>query len=304
MLLLIPQLIIQVLRTMKDAYSKITSTTTMHKVLSNKGFSKPFKFSVCTIANDLSEYEIMKKSFELCGFTTDCEYLLADNSKENLFNAYDAIRRFISESKAEYILMVHQDVRCLDHREILEKCLDQLSTIDSNWGICGNAGAIGYHQDIMYIDNDGIILRSRNLPAKVTSLDENFLIIKASSGITVSNNFSDFHLYGTDLCLIADILGYTCYVIPYLVKHLSHGNQQELLKHVDGFVKSYGKKLRSRYIQTTCTKFYLSNSPFKNKIFNSSFIFFFVKFFQRIKLISKLARFGKKYKISKTHYNK
>ena len=275
-----------------------------HKVLSEKSPPKLYEFSLCTISNNPEEYEEMKNSFELCGFNANCEYLLADNSKGNLFNAYEAIRRFLLESNAEYILIVHQDVRCVDDKEYLVKCLNHLSDIDPNWAVCGNGGAIGYHQGIMYIDNNGVTIKSRNLPAKVTSLDENFLIIKASSNITVSNNFSDFHLYGTDLCLIADILGYNCYVIPFMVKHLSHGNQEQLLKHVNGFVKSYGRKLRSRYIQTTCTKFYLRNSPSKNQIYNSPVIFFFIKFLQRIKYNAKLIRFGRQHKKDKIYYNK
>ena len=273
-----------------------------HKVLSEKSSPKLYEFSLCTISNKPGEYEEMKKSFELCGFNANCEYLLADNSKGNLFNAYEAIRRFLSESNAEYIIIVHQDVRCLDQKEYLVECLKHLSDIDPNWAVCGNGGAIGYHQFIMYIDNDEVILKSRNLPAKVTSLDENFLIIKASSNITVSNNFSDFHLYGTDICLIADILGYNCYVIPFMVKHLSHGNQKQLLEHVNGFVKSYGEKLRSRHIQTTCTKFYLSNSPIKNQIYNSPVIFFFIKFLQKIKLNAKLIMFGRQHKKNKIYY--
>lgn len=275
-----------------------------HTVLAEKRQRKLYEFSLCTIANNLDEYEEMKKSFELYGFTDNCEYLLGDNSNGNLFNAYGAIRRFLFESNAEYIIIVHQDVRCLDEKEYLVKCLNDLSYLDPNWAICGNAGAVGYHQDILYIDNDGVILKSNNLPAKVTSLDENFLVIKASSQITVSNNLSDFHLYGTDLCLVADFLGFSCYVIPFMVKHLSRGNQVELLKHVKGFIDSYGAKLRSRYIQTSCTKFYLSNSQSKNKIYNSPVVFFLIKFLQRIKYNIKLTRFGKPHKKIKTYYSK
>jgi hypothetical protein len=274
-----------------------------HKILDKEKSQDLFQFSICTISNNLAEYEEMKNSFELCGFTDNCEYLLADNSKENSFDAYEAIRRFFRESKGEYVILVHQDVRCVDKKDYLLECLDNLMHVDTNWAICGNAGAIGYHQDIMYIDNEGIILKSRNLPAKVNSLDENFLILKASANLTISNNFSGFHLYGTDLCLIADILNYSCYVIPFMVRHLSHGNKEELVKHVDGFVKSYGQKLRSRYIQTTCTKFYLSNSQIKNQVYNSSPVFFLIKFLQRIKYIAKIMRVGKRHKIQKIRYN-
>lgn len=245
----------------------------------------------------------MRKSFESCGFEANCEYLLADNSQGNSFSAYEAIRGFLRESKAEYVLIAHQDVRCLEHKEYLLKCLHDVSDLDAKWAVCGNAGAMGYRRNLMYIDNNGIILKSRNLPARATSLDENFLIVKASSNLTLSDNFSSFHLYGTDLCLIADILGYSCYVIPFLVKHLSHGNMKELPTHINVFVRNYGKKLRSRYIQTSCTRFYLSNSEVKNQIYNSSLVFFFVRLFQGIKYSRSLIKFHKNHKIDKTYYD-
>jgi len=230
---------------------------------------------------------MMKQSFELCGFVDDCEYLVADNTQSNEFDAYQAITRFIRESKGKYLLIVHQDVRCIDMKSQLVKCLDDLSVMDNKWAVCGNAGAIGYHQFVHYINNAGKIIKHTNLPARVNSLDENFLIINKATSVTISSDLSGFHLYGTDLCIIADFLGYNCYVIPFLVKHLSLGNLKELDKHLDQFLYLYGKKIRSRYVETTCTKFYLSNSILKNKIYNSPFVFFLVKATQRIKLLFK-----------------
>lgn len=276
----------------------------IHKIQHRNDIKKEFEFSLCTIANNLKEYEDMKKSFELCGFDSDCEYLLADNSDGNLFDAYEAIRIFLRESRAKYILIIHQDVRCLDRREDLLNCLKSLSNFDPNWAVCGNAGSMGYHGDAMYLDNNGVISKSRNLPARVNSLDENFLIIKASADLTLSKKFSSFHLYGTELCLVADFLGYNCYVVPFMVKHLSDGNKKELLKYVNEFVNDYGDKFRSRYIQTTCTKFYLSNSPTKNKIYNSSIVFFFVMMMHRVKYTFNLIRFGNKHKIEKIRSEK
>jgi hypothetical protein len=253
-----------------------------YKTLSTARQSSPLLFSICSIITDLQEYSIMRHSFEACGFTGDCEYIIADNTKGNSFDAYQAIDGFIRESQGRYLIIVHQDVRCIDNRTQLIKCLEELSAIDPKWAICGNAGAMGYHQFVHYLNNAGKIMKSTNLPAKVSSLDENLLIINKSASITVSADLSGFHLYGTDLCIIADFLGYTSYVIPFMVKHL-----RELSKNKDGFIDRYGKKIRSRYMETTCTKFYLGNSVLKNKIYNASFIFFFVKAAQRIKLLIK-----------------
>ena len=243
--------------------------------LSKETLPPAYTFSICSIVTNLEEYAVMKQSFESCGFTDDCEYIIADNTNGNMFDAYRAIAGFIRESQSQYLMIVHQDIRCIDNRSQLLKCIAAISRLDSKWALCGNAGAIGYHQDILHINNNGKIVRHTNLPARVNSLDENLLIINRSTPITISSDLGGFHLYGTDLCIIADFLGYSSYVIPFMVKHLSHGNLKDLDKHVNRFINSYGSKIRSRYMQTTCTKFYLSNSIFKNKVYNFPPVFFF-----------------------------
>jgi hypothetical protein len=259
----------------------------IYKSLSSNMEPAPYLFSICSIVNNKEEYHLMRQSFETSGFTGGCEYIIADNTHGNNFDAYQAINRFIRESQGKYLVIVHQDVRCIDSRGHLEICLEELNQKDSKWAVCGNAGAMGYHQFVHHINNAGRIITNSNLPAKVNSLDENLLIINKSASLSISSDLSGFHLYGTDLCIIADFLGYNSYVIPFMVKHLSLGNLKELNKSVDHFIGHYGKKIRSRYVETTCTKFYLSNSVFKNKVYNSSFTFFLIKAVQRVKLLLK-----------------
>ncbi|MEJ7626708.1 MAG: hypothetical protein WKF35_07595 [Ferruginibacter sp.] len=234
-------------------------------------------FSVCTIVNDWDEYSLMKQSFIENGFSANCEYLVGDNSDKNNFNAYSAIRRFLQDAGGKYIIIVHQDVRCIDPCSKLEQSLSDLETRDPLWALCGNAGANGYKNFAINIDRDGKKNKPINLPAKVTSLDENLLIIKSSSQLTISADIDSFHFYGTDLCIIADFLGYNCYVIDFLVRHLSKGNLTDMVKYQPHFVNKYGRKLRERFIQTTCTKFYLNNSPAKNLLYNKPYIFYWVK---------------------------
>ncbi len=57
------------------------------------------------------------------------------------------------------------------------------------------------------------------LPIRVGSLDENFIVVKRQANLALSHDMSGFHLYGTDLCIIADILGRTSYVVDF---HLCH----------------------------------------------------------------------------------
>jgi len=243
-------------------------------------------FSICAIITDAEEYEEMKQSFEECGFTKDCEYLVADNTKQNQFDAYVAINRFLREAKGQYIMIVHQDVRCIDPLPRLQQLLADLSRRDEQWAVCGNAGAMGYHQDVRYIVNGGKTVTHDNLPAKVYSLDENLLIIRQSAHIVVSSDLQGFHLYAADLCIIADFLGYTCYVIPFMVKHLSLGNLKALEAHKGSFLEKYGRKLRRRFIQTPSTKFVLNHSSSGNRFWNGG-LFFLVKWMEGLKLLFK-----------------
>jgi hypothetical protein len=241
------------------------------------------EFSICTLITDNEEYQQMKDSFVQQGFDEGCEYLVADNIAVNKFNAFQAIRRFLQDARGEFIIIVHQDVRCNDNILKLKNVLGHLQQKDSSWAICGNAGARGYKEMFYHLDNNGDVKRSKNLPARVYSLDENLLIIKNSAGLTISADLEDFHLYGTDLCIIADFLGYSCYVVDFMVRHLSKGNLDQLEEHVPAFIRAYSHKLRERFVQTTCTKFYIGGNKSTNTLLNSAPVFFWVKAWQRLK---------------------
>lgn len=239
-------------------------------------------FSICTIITSKSEYALMKQSFVDHGFSDNIEFLVADNTNGNVFDAFTAINRFLQEAAGRFIIIVHQDVRCLDPIDKLISSLNKLESVDPSWAVCGNAGARGYRNFFYYLNDNGRIDQSNNLPARVTSLDENLLIIKSECNLSVSADIKDFHFYGTDICIIADFLGYHCYVIEFMVHHLSSGNIKKMLELQPAFIEHYGHKLRSRFIHTSCTKFYLSNSVFKNKLYNNPFIFFWLKAFTRM----------------------
>ena len=242
-----------------------------------------FRFCICTIVNNEAEYNLMKQSFETSGFTGDCQYLIADNTAANNFDAYSALRRFLQESDAIYTVIVHQDVRCEDKRNVLDKCLQSLNVKDPSWAVCGNAGAADYKKIIYHLNVAGHKRKSSDLPKRVYALDENLLIIKTETLVSVSADIRNFHFYGTDICIIADILGYSSYVIPFMVKHLSKGNLEDMELQKPAFVTAYGYKLRSRFIQTTCTNFYLGKFKIENKFLNSKPIFFWVKAIIRLK---------------------
>ncbi|MCU0394680.1 MAG: glycosyltransferase family 2 protein [Chitinophagaceae bacterium] len=247
-------------------------------------------YSICTLVTDWEEYATMKRSFVEAGFDGQyAEYLVADNSRGNQFDAYQAINAFMQQARGRYTIMVHQDVRCLTGREQLDALLQQLHATDKAWCVCGNAGAYGYHREYAWLRNGGRDIKTISEPTRVNSLDENFLLLNNQYRIGLSYNVGGFHFYGTDICLHALSAGLHCYVIPFLVEHLSMGNLQQLDQARQHYLDACGAKLQHRFVQTTCTKFYLAGSARANRFFNSPPVFFFVKAWQRIKWLFRIS---------------
>jgi hypothetical protein len=243
-------------------------------------------YSICTLVTSETEYADMKRSFESAGFSEPAtEYLYADNIKSNSLDAYEAYRRFSRIAKGKYILFCHQDVLALDSVNVLANKIQELDKLDPLWAIAGNAGAASIRSVYkFFVNNDDEKEIVGDLPAKVHSLDENFLLIRRESGLSTSADLSGFHFYATDLCINADILGYRCYVIAYLVKHRSWGNKNEAFWAArDLFIHKYMRALRFRIIQTTCARFVISGDGLFCRIANVAFVMFFFKEFDKFR---------------------
>jgi hypothetical protein len=92
---------------------------------------------------------------------------------------------------------------------------------------------------------------------KVNTLDECFLIIRRESGVTVSQELTGFHFYGTDLCLNAEKLGCSSYVIDFPIMHSSEGTiDADFYEAQDRFEKHLEQIQFHRSVKTTCTVLY------------------------------------------------
>jgi hypothetical protein len=258
-----------------------------------------YTFSIATIVSKWSEYEVMKTSFEKAGFTNDCEYLVADNTRDNVYDAFTAINYFKQAAQGRYLIVVHQDVVCVDTKEQLLVILEKLTAADNNWAVAGNAGYNGYHQPRMHITYGANKVTTTGLPARVQSLDENLLLINNSKLITVAAHIKGFHLYGTDICLRAALQSYTAYVIPFMVHHLSMGNLKDLDSFIPQFLNAYQNYLPGQFMQTTCTRFYIGGGQKKRVLYNRKFFFFFVKLAERLKQSWHLLKGASSYKTHK-----
>jgi hypothetical protein len=250
-------------------------------------FDNEILYSICTLVTIKEEYQEMMSSFVEAGFDTSfCEFLYIDNTTHNKSEAYQGLNYFLQKAKGKYIILCHQDILiCHDKIDRLEQCIADLDQLDPSWAIMANAGASGI-KDIVYrlIEPNNVIKRRGHPIQKVTSVDENFILVKKSANLSLSNNLKGFHLYGTDLCIIANILGFNAYVVHFYLLHKSKGNVDKSFYILKNELQlKYQRALAGKFIQTTCTNFYLSSSNTLNALLNMKFTMFFVRNYISIK---------------------
>ncbi|MDE8348840.1 MAG: hypothetical protein POG74_05055 [Acidocella sp.] len=214
------------------------------------------QFTIGVLVTKKDEYVELLESFHDAGFgTDDCEYIFIDNTKSNQADGYTGLNRILNEAKGRFVILCHQDVRlCFDHRPVLETKLLELDKFDKNWGLAGNAGADTTRTIAIRITHfNGREEKSGRFPAKVMSLDENFIIVKKSARLGFSNDLTGFHFYGTDICLQADIKGFNAYVIDFHLHHLGLGIMgEDFFMMRKEFKQKWDRALRVRLVKTTC----------------------------------------------------
>lgn len=213
-------------------------------------------FSIGTLVTDWSQYEAMKASFRAHGFTDiDCEFLVIDNTHGRGTDAYHGLNQVLDDARGAYVILCHQDVVLVDDdRRVLEQRLAELTELDRRWAVAGNAGGTESGNLVIRIsDKHGENQRIGSFPARVVSLDENFMVVRRGSRVGFSGDLEGFHFYGADICVVADILGLTSYVIDFHLRHLGGGAKgQAFAQSRQAFKAKWRRALRHRYITTTC----------------------------------------------------
>lgn len=222
-----------------------------------------YRFSICTLMTRPDQYAQMLRSYRAAGFGDDCEYLCIDNSGGNVHDAFSGYNAFLVEARGAYVILTHQDIElCFDDRAVLEARLRELDAHDPAWGACGNAGGIAVGRLALRLtDPHGDDQRRGDLPQRVFSLDENFIVARRSANLCLSSDLSGYHMYGPDLCMMADVKGDRCYVIDFHVRHLSGGTlDSSFVTSADAFGRKYAHAFRSGWVQTTVTAVFLSGT--------------------------------------------
>ncbi len=216
-------------------------------------------FSIICVYNKPEILEdCLKKS--LNGQDVQYELISMDNTQGRFTSAADALNCGADKAKDEYIMFIHQDVSFSS--DWLSGVLDQISHVEKTskqWGVMGLMGVRakgGFSGHI--IDLHGH-LYNPPLPCEVASLDEVCLIIRKDSGLRFDESLGGFHLYGTDLCLQANVKGLTNFAIDACLHHHGQGNKDLAFWNT---AERLCAKWRSRHcpvsaIETTCGVFRL-----------------------------------------------
>ena len=192
-----------------------------------KNYEWLFTFSICCLVSSLGQYHKVRNAYSAQGFNAEnAEFLICDNSQENVHDAFEAVRIFMREARGRYVLIAHQDAYPLEPCSKLVERLNSLEKADPMWGVAGNSGVergrwLSLHGSLEM--PGGIKIEMKCPFERVTNLDENVLLVRNGTGITVSGDLRGYHLYGADLCLVADRLGFSSYVLDYRWHHESYG---------------------------------------------------------------------------------
>lgn len=208
------------------------------------------RYSIGAIVSDWAQYDAMQKSFFDAGFSQEtCQHIAINNVGKNRFCMYSGGNTILQQSIGDYVILAHQDIRLLrDNRKVLDERLEYLENVDPLWAVSGNAGEVNGEWIVRISDKYGKDQKTeKEFPCKVTILDGNLLIIKRNTFVSFSQNLHGFHYYGWDLCVQAETLGYTSYVIDYHVEHLGKGDADgHFYECKDAFEKKWAHAIRSR----------------------------------------------------------
>ena len=223
-------------------------------------------YTIGTLVTSEAQYADMRRTFADNGFgDDDCEYLHIDNTGaargEPQTDAYAGLNDLLDRAQAPLVILCHQDVLLRsDGRAVLDRRLAELNDIDPHWAVVGNAGGADVRSIVRVIsDKHGANQRVGTFPHKVMSVDENFMVVRRAARIGFSRDLAGFHLYGADICLAADIMGYSAYVIDFHLEHLGASAMGPAFEAADqAFRATWRRALRDRRMQTTCTYMFVT----------------------------------------------
>lgn len=214
------------------------------------------EFSFCSLVTKPHQYREMTKSFKAVGFDdTNSEFLYIDNTQGNSESAFSGLNRLARFARGKFIVFCHQDVVAIDGPDVIRTMISDLTEQDPHWAIAANAGCDNKRCYFYLNEPNHISLGpDRQIPKKVSTVDENFILLRRSAQLAFSEDLDGFHLYGADLVTQASIRGRSAYVIDFRVEHPSSGSvDAAFYTACTDFEKKFARAFNARRVTTTCT---------------------------------------------------
>jgi GT2 family glycosyltransferase len=235
------------------------------KLLEKNLIYRNSKFTVCSLCRDANSKNKLFTGL-VNFFPEDSRYLLIDNSIAKT-DCYQAINTFIAQATGDFILIIHDDVSFdgLNCSNLINE-LRRICELDPKAALFGIAGvsltsysSIGHFRDAAGEHKWGF-----HEGGLASSLDECFLVLRRDRGLSVSNELSGYHFYGTDLCINAREKGLASYVIDFPIIHKSTGSlDKNFFEARNQFEEHLQKKSIPRFVRTTCTVMYGGRNKIK-----------------------------------------
>jgi hypothetical protein len=229
-------------------------------------------FSVCSLVRDQDQYDRLLESFATFGFTAEnSEFLAADNRNGNQFDGFDWHKHMWPKCRGRYVIFCHQDVELIGagYDDLVAR-LEELEAADPLWLVAGNAGcawrplnhtrtAVVLHISDVFGDNRG----GSGLPARVETLDENFLVMRRLKPVLNSYDMTGFHYYGPDLCFQAEFLGGRAYAIDFHLRHHGKARRDDAFDRLrQMFIQKYRRWFPGRIVHCTTGRIALGGGWF------------------------------------------
>jgi hypothetical protein len=231
-------------------------------------------FDIYTFVTDDRVYDELRSSFAAAGFQPPLARFVAlrDRRTPGGTDPYEFINRIGEQAPRPYVILTHQDVRADQGvgAPELAAALEGLNTLDPWWVVAGNAGGAPDLQLVRRLRDPYGGSTSNPLPARVTTLDENFLVFNPRQRPRCSPALEGFHFYGTDTCLNAALDGGTAYVIDFPVTHLSGGRLGTSYYAAKArFLATWRRRMIFTFVRAPTESLFISRFALLRRLFGS-----------------------------------
>jgi hypothetical protein len=151
--------------------------------------------------------------------------------------------------------------------------LERLDAIDPHWVVAGTVGVMRSGRLLRRVHDPHGGSTCEILPLPVVTLDGFFLVFNGRNEFRCSNDISEYHLYGNDVCLHALSSGGSAYVIDFPLTHVTRSAGGPATpaaeRATSHFIAAWSRRCRFRYVPTSVGTFFVSRSKLLRRFFGS-----------------------------------